>query len=397
MRSSLREVILILVCCLVAGCPSGQPSRSTGNEQGKAPAPSRQVRPDLPPGSVASPPADIPEKTLAPTAPGVNEASAGAPAPGGVPEIELVRKTRTGSLPKAVVPTPDGKTLFVTNFGRVTRWNVFAYDATSLERRGVVEFAGNGVEMAFSPDGTRLYVSNFRKHLVLEIDPEKLEVLRTFPVGKNPKTLVVSPDGSRVYVSNWSSDTVTAIDVHSGEVLGHIRTGNQPRGIDVSPDGRFLYVSNCAGNTVTMVDTQKLQAVKTIRLKKRAPTKPRHVKVSPDGKLVYVTAQAVGFLYALDAATMEIMGKARTGSGPKTVDITSDGRWAFTANFTGDSITTINLSTYESRNVHEPVVREPCGLAVSPDDRKLYVTGWHATFLGEYEVTYPTQWPHTDE
>ena len=42
--------------------------------------------------------------------------------------------------------------------------------AETLDRVGVVEFAGNAVETAFSPDGTTAYVSNFRRGVVEVID-----------------------------------------------------------------------------------------------------------------------------------------------------------------------------------------------------------------------------------
>ncbi len=306
----------------------------------------------------------------------------------GVPLVKLMRTVHTGSLPKAVAISPDGARIFVTNFGRAEDWNVFAYDPGKLERTGIVRFEGNGVEMAFGPGGKRLYVSNFREHEVIEIDPLSLSVVRSFGVGKNPKTLVVSPDGSRLYVSNWTSDSVTVIDLAKGEVAGEVRTDSQPRGIDVSPDGTRVYVACCAGETVDVIDTQKLVVTATVRLRAHGISRPRHLVVSPDGKRIYVTAMKSGLLYALDALTLAVVGKARTGAGPKTVDLTPDGAFAFTANFSSDSITAVNLSSFESRTYASPEMKAPCGLAVAHTSDMLYVTGWDASLLGEYAIDF---------
>ena len=307
----------------------------------------------------------------------------------GVPSIRFVRKAKTGSLPKGVAVSPDGATLFVTNFGRVKTWNIFVFNATTLERADTIAFDGNGVEMAFVPGSGRLLVSNFRMHKVHEIDTETLETVRSYPVGKNPKTIAVSADGKRAYVSNWTSDNITALDLVAGKVIGSVYTGNQPRGIAVSPDGRTLYVSNCAGGSLVRVDADRLEITGKLAFGKRKPTGPRHVALSPDGRRVYVTLQKLASLFVVDAGTMMVVGKARTGAGPKTVGITPDGRFGFTANFSMSSVTAVNLATMESKTFPQPVLKRACGLDISPDGSKLYVTGWKAGLLAEYDITYP--------
>ncbi len=307
----------------------------------------------------------------------------------GVPSIRFVRKAKTGSLPKGVAVSPEGSTLFVTNFGRVKSWNMFVFNAATLERADTIAFDGNGVEMAFIPGSGRLLVSNFRMHKVQEIDTETLETVRSWPVGKNPKTIAVSADGKRAYVSNWTSDNITALDLVSGKVVGSVYTGNQPRGIAVSPDGRTLYVSNCAGGSLVRVDAEKLEITGTLTFSKRKPTGPRHVALSPDGQRIYVTIQKLASLFVVDAGAMKVVGKARTGAGPKTVDITPDGRFGFTANFSMSSVTAVNLATMESRTFPQPALKRACGLDISPDGSKLYVTGWKAGLLAEYAITYP--------
>ncbi len=119
----------------------------------------------------------------------------------GAPRLRIVGQARTSVQPKSVELSPDGSRVWVCNFGRVDEDNVYVYDADSLERVGKVEFPGNAVETAFSPDGTTAYISNFRRGVVEVIDTATRTVRPVSEVGANPRFMVVSPDGSRLYVA----------------------------------------------------------------------------------------------------------------------------------------------------------------------------------------------------
>jgi YVTN family beta-propeller protein len=67
-------------------------------------------------------------------------------------------------------------------------------------------------EVAFSPDGARVYVGNERSGMVSVIDTATNQVLRTIPVGNSPAGIAVSPAGARVYVCNMASHTVSVIE-----------------------------------------------------------------------------------------------------------------------------------------------------------------------------------------
>src|SRR5688572_17339607 len=114
----------------------------------------------------------------------------------GGPRLEVLRRVASGVQPKSVRVSPDGRRVYVCNFGRPDRENVFVYDADTLERVGVIEFLGNAVETAFSPDGDTLYVSNFRENTLEVVDVDTLRVTNHVRLGARPKTIAPSPDGS---------------------------------------------------------------------------------------------------------------------------------------------------------------------------------------------------------
>src|SRR6516165_1895057 len=60
------------------------------------------------------------------------------------------------------------------------------------------------------------------------------------------------------YVTNERDNTISVVDLDKMETVKTIPVGQRPRGIAVSPDGRFLYI--CAGDDdiVQIVDTKSL-------------------------------------------------------------------------------------------------------------------------------------------
>ena len=63
-------------------------------------------------------------------------------------------------------------------------------------------------------------------------------------VGSTPNGIAVSPDGTKVYVTNFHSVTVSVIDTATNTVTSTVDVGSAPRGVAVNPDGTKVYVAN---------------------------------------------------------------------------------------------------------------------------------------------------------
>ncbi len=131
----------------------------------------------------------------------------------GAPELHVVATVQTSVQPKSVEVSPDGRRVWVCNFGRAGEDNVFVYDSETLDHVGTVEFEGNAVETTFSPDGATAYISNFRRGVVEVVDTTTFQVKHEIEVGANPKFMVVSPDGTRLYVALYSQQRVAGVDL----------------------------------------------------------------------------------------------------------------------------------------------------------------------------------------
>ena len=165
-------------------------------------------------------------RSLAPASAGVALAIlAGAPAARAQPpRLEVQAVASTGSMPKGVSLSPDGKHAYVTNFGQANGKNIDVFDAETLVHEATINVPGNVVESVLSPDGATIYASNFLRNSVQFIDLETRRVTREIKTGPHPKILVPSPDGKYLFAANWSGRSVTQIEIATGKPSGIAET-----------------------------------------------------------------------------------------------------------------------------------------------------------------------------
>jgi len=290
----------------------------------------------------------------------------------GGPRLEVVARARTGVQPKSVNVSPDGRRVYVLDFGRRDRDNVRVYDARTLALLGASSFAGNACESAFSPDGRTLWVSNFRLGKLEALDPTTLAVRGEVRVEANPKVVAVSPDGTRVYVSNWSSASVSVVDTATMRVVRTLRTGVHPRGMAVRRDGTLL-VTATEDDVLHEFDGGDLHEIR------RIPTCafPRHVVFAPGDTRYVVSCSGSAHVvwYAYPSGARE--GVAAVGMNPRTIDVSDDGRWIASADFTAKTVSLVDLRERTVRTSLIPGAERIVGLAMAPGaTTRIYVTSW---------------------
>ena len=60
-------------------------------------------------------------------------------------------------------------------------------------------------------------------------------VVKTVPVGNNPDGIAVTPDGTTVYVANYRSNNVSVIARPGNTVVATVPVGNGPAGVAIGP------------------------------------------------------------------------------------------------------------------------------------------------------------------
>lgn len=73
--------------------------------------------------------------------------------------------------------------------------------------------------VAYSPDGSKVFVANFDANNLMIFNASTRELLHKINVGFSPKDVAVSPDSSEAYVLNSQSETISVIDVAAGMVV----------------------------------------------------------------------------------------------------------------------------------------------------------------------------------
>ena len=288
----------------------------------------------------------------------------------------------SGSMPKGLTMSPDGRRVFAANMGRRDRRTLTIYQSVPFTLERELDFEGSAIELTPSHDGRHLYFTNKKKAGYLDVvDLETLELLQHIRVPGFPKFILPSPDGEHVYLSLWTRDGIARVALPAGPVetmrtKGHARIdvggrSKNPRGMAFSPDGKTIYLANNMDRSLSFIDVATFEERKRMDL----GWAPRHIVASPDGARIYVSLSGQDEVVVLDTATEEILQRVEVGHRPKSLAIARDGRFVYAANFKGSSLSIVDTETFETVEIPLNVLRVS-GLTVHPDDGFIYISGW---------------------
>lgn len=227
----------------------------------------------------------------------------------------------TGSNPKQVAFTPDGKEIWASLLGGR---GLQVFDSAGNELGDIIlGTKGGAVEVIFTRDGTTAYASQMETASVFEIDRVTRKVLRQLPTkGVWTKVLTLSPDEKTLYAANWSSNDVSEIDLATGAVRRRIPTVVTPRGLYITPDGARMYVAGYDNGEIQRID---LGTGKGKVLLKTGGAM-RHMVGNPAGTRLYADDMAKDVVFVVDLTTDTVTQLAKTDEKPNTIDLTPDGR-----------------------------------------------------------------------
>lgn len=269
----------------------------------------------------ASTSAAVPPATTTPPAPTT-------PVKPTAPLHTKVFEAKTGSTPKQVAFTPDGTELWVTLLGSR---GVQVFDATTGALKGTITLGtkGGAVEVIFTKDGTRAYVSQMETASVYEIDRVRRTVLRRFATGGNwTKILHLSNDEKTLYAANWVSNDISVIDVPTGRLLKKIKTVRTPRGLATDPSETRMFVAGFEGGEIQRISLWTGETAILLR----TGGAMRHMVVDPRTNRLYADDMGTDMTYTLDLLTEKVTNLAKTDSHPNTIDLSASGRFLYVSN-----------------------------------------------------------------
>lgn len=173
--------------------------------------------------------------------------------------------------------------------------------------------------LALSADGRLLYVCGNLSNQLLEIELASGKVLRSFPVGAAPYTVVLV--GDKAFVSNWggrrpgpgdltgpagrgtevrvdpvrhiaNEGSVSILSLTDATRSTEVIAGLHASALAASPDGRSVLCCNAGSDNLTVIDVTSEQVVETLWVKHRPSdlfgASPNAICVDPSGNRIYV-------------------------------------------------------------------------------------------------------------
>lgn len=298
--------------------------------------------------------------------------------------------------PKGIAFSPDGKEIWVTSLLNAER-GVSVFDTFSGEKIKDINLAnGGGVEIIFSPDGKKTYISQMETATVFEIDTSLKEVLRIFNTQSSwTKVLALSVDGKILYASNWSGDDVSEIDIETGKVIRRLATIDTPRGIYITKSGNYLYVAGFGRGEIQKIDLKT--GLGGVVYKSGGAM--RHIVADEEKEVLYISDMAKNIIWLVSLKDDKVQKFAETDSNPNTIALSPDkkilfvscrGKNAFGGNYyiVGPEWGSVLLFDSESGEMLDAIVagNQPTALAVSPDGKILVFSDFLDSRLEVFEI-----------
>ena len=170
-----------------------------------------------------------------------------------------------------------------------------------------------------SPDGRYLFVANWHSHSVsvLEIaspNPGDWRIIKVLKTGRIPRGLAVSSDSRYLYVAQMGSNHISVVDIAAMKKIHKIVVGVNPRHIVIS-DGFMFSSLNIAGKLI------KIDQGWRIAGSAHTLPSPRTIAISPDGRYVFVVCYRVNYLQVFSSDSLRPVGKFKSSEHPVGVTI----------------------------------------------------------------------------
>lgn len=261
----------------------------------------------------------------------------------GAPSVTGNIALPAGSAPRSLAISADGSTLAVGNFsGSVSLVDLTKSPAAPFAT--VTPGSGNVFDVAFSPDGKKVYVVWSNKLSVIAINGSTTTLTGPVTISTtfNAVAIAASPDGARVYVvtgDSASGDSVEAVDV-TGATPAPIGTfslaGGNSEKVVVSPDGSHFFVSDQDTNKVSIVD---ISSAALSSASVAGP--PKGLAISTDGHRVYTADNGVSAI-DVSGATPAVTDITIAGAGePYGAVLSKDGATLYVTDLIKNRLTTI--------------------------------------------------------
>jgi len=212
------------------------------------------------------------------------------------PDVASLDATLGYASPLELLVSPDGARLYVLCQQSA---EVRVLDAATYAPIGTIAVGNVPRGMALSPSGDRLFVTNSWDDTLSVIDTRTLAVVAAWSVGAEPSAVVEDLAGRYLFVANRISNDVAVLDARTGAEVKRLLAGRGASYLALSPDGARVYATHIYPNPsplrtglenrtppeseITVIDAQRAVVVDRIPLHSIAGV--FHLAFSSDGRL----------------------------------------------------------------------------------------------------------------
>ena len=282
-------------------------------------------------------------------------------------EREVAHESRADQIqyasPLELLFSPDGKRLYVLcqESGEVRVLDAATY---AVVKNIAVGRVPRGISL--SPTGDRLFVTNSWDDTLSVIDTVSLTVDATWPVGSEPSGVVEDRACKHLFVANRISNDIAVLDAKTGDEQKRLLGGRGASYLTLSPDGARIYATHIYPNVsplrtglenrtapaseITVIDAARAVVIDRIPLPSVAGV--FHLAFSPDGRLGVVAEYHPKNLVPL-------------------AHLEHGGAFAHTLTLFGADI---GKPVEVPLDELERYAAQPFGVAIAPDKSRIYVT-----------------------
>ena len=171
-----------------------------------------------------------------------------------------------------------------------------------LDNENLIETVSLGFtpsDVCCSPDGQTVYVTEFAPYGKLHfVSLSSGKIVKSIPVGAYPTALCINKQGTQAWVANRFSDDVSVIDLVKKKEITRIKMVREPKSLALSPDGKILAVCNLlpyqssldvpVSAKITLVDAERMTVIDHITLPDGSQS-VEDVCFSKDGTMLFAT------------------------------------------------------------------------------------------------------------
>ncbi len=266
-------------------------------------------------------------------------------------------------------------------------------------------------DIAINPLTNEAVVTNEKSGSVSVVDLDIEQVIATISVGKKPKGIATDNAMNIAVAANSKDNTVTLIDLNTYETITTVPVGKDPEKVAVNQNTHTALVANHKDDSVSVIDLMTYTVISTIPVEKE----PIDIAIDPELNIALVVNEKAEkdkeddeddhkdkdkdkgksdnhddkdddgddddddehnyIVSIIDLNTYEVTGTVSAGKKPKAIDINPVTHIAVVANEKDNTLTIINLLTWESYDI--PGEKHPEDVAVNPLDNRALVISEH--------------------